>query len=190
MSLTLEDRVIKLEAENRLLRDALGFLDPPNRSFQMFVFINGFTEEEVKSIFQIIWKHRESPYTKDEAIQALKSQLTIPHTFLLDDMVRALRWSGMCEAFCDLILGPKNPFNSFEELVETIKNGEGVEFSYNRKVFYISNHEDNITFTQEAYSETERVYHEVSQIGEYLIEGVLFRTLVEKKGHELSFRCF
>lgn len=79
-------------------------------------------------------------------------------------------------------------FKNMEELCENITRGGEIEFQYKNKCYTIT-HSKNGIHVMEAYNyDTEKIYSNAEQIGEYIVCGKKLEEIVTEI--KVIFRCF
>ena len=79
-------------------------------------------------------------------------------------------------------------FKSYEELVENVSRGGEVEFSYNGKKYSILPIHEGIVVTEQHNDDSEVIYKDPRDIGEYKIDDEYLKDIIKKA--EILFRCF
>ena len=86
----------------------------------------------------------------------------------------------------------EDKFTSFDEMIETLDRGNEIEFIFNTKNYFLLPHwkDDKIKGYDigEAFSEDYKVCVDKEILGNYIIDGYIFRDIVGDL--IITFRCF
>ncbi|KGG79953.1 hypothetical protein Y919_08890 [Caloranaerobacter azorensis H53214] len=82
----------------------------------------------------------------------------------------------------------QNKFNTLDEFYDNLKRGGEIEFRYKGKEYCITQPEGKISIMEKYNYETEKLYEDIEEVGEYIIEDKKLKEIVSNI--EIIFRCF
>lgn len=101
----LKKKVDRLEFKLNLLRDALSWIYPAEKSFKMFACLHDFSPEELDALEKGLFKlSSDKNSNKEDLLNLLNTVLTPSHLLLSEELMKSFRSVGMYEKFCKMII--------------------------------------------------------------------------------------